>query len=110
VSYGNQLPELPLKELFDNFKVKKRKVLDGRHVDIFSALPKEKAPSSNGLKNDPRNFEMQIWVDEADKQIIQVKAEVIHPDLLAYPQYAKVSSKGLPDTSQVEKSLLTGHC
>jgi hypothetical protein len=109
IVFGKLQPHLPLDGLMDFFDIrwKKKEIVDGRVANVIEAKPKHGQRPSDAMPDDPRTCKMEIWIDETDREIVKLTATVIHPGLLAYPDYVKVNSATLPAgrSAQTEQAL-----
>jgi hypothetical protein len=100
-------PHLSLEKLNDLFSLhfEKRETLDRRSTYVLEAKPRER--SSDEVECDMRTFKLKIWIDQADTQIMRVKAVAIHSGVLGYAHHVKArpqhNSRLDPDPKEVEK-------
>jgi hypothetical protein len=100
-------PHLSLEKLNDLFSLhfEKNETLDGRSTYVLEGKPREQP--SDEIECDMRTFKLKIWIDQADTQIMRVKAVAIHPGVLGYAYHVKASPQSNPrldpDPKQVEK-------
>ena len=100
-------PHLSLERLDDLFSLhfQKTETLDGRNTYVLEGKPKEQP--SDEIECDMRTFKLKIWIDQADTQIMRVKAVAIHPGVLGFAHHVKArppkNPRLDPDPKQVEK-------
>jgi len=92
----------PYAQLADEFDLrwKGRAPLDGRTVCLVDALPKEKQGPLTHDQDYARNFKVRLWIDEAEKQIVKVEAEVVKDGLVLYPPTLTISNPGASQPPQ----------
>ncbi len=103
----DDLPRLSFQYFLSFFDVRQRReeILDGRKTYVLDATPKKGQRPSISIESDARTFKMKIWIDEADCQIMRVKAVAIHSGVIAYPVYVKAYLPDYPDRYKSEKTL-----
>ena len=112
------LPDLrlDLRRLPDDFDVRRKgtETLDGRSTYVLIAVPKAEQANLTDADDDARNFEMRIWIDQTELEIVKIEQKAVRqgvvasrPDYVAmnpvnYPEHALTTAKGL----QYDQSLL----
>lgn len=90
---------LPLEHLPGAFDVRLKgtEILDGREAYVVVATPKL-VPDDSGHRNnddeDEQNFEMMLWIDRADTQLVKVEGKAIREGVLSSkPDYAVMDTQ-----------------
>jgi hypothetical protein len=94
--------QLPLQQLDQSFNLKLLQMqdLDGRKAYLVQADPRP----GKDKTNDARNFKINVWIDEKDRQIVKVEGKAVRSGLLSHAEYATFSSsQGLSD-EEIEHS------
>lgn len=117
-AFKRVLPDLRLnlQRLADDFDIRRKgkEILNGRSAYVLIAVPKAEQANLTETDDDARNFEMRIWIDEAELEIVKIEQKAVRqgvvasrPDYVAmnpvnYPEHAVTTAKGL----QYDQSLL----
>jgi hypothetical protein len=108
--FAKLLPQLSLQGLPDKFDIrfKGHEALDGRETYIFEAKPKHEPRGSDASETDAQNFDLRIWIDQADAQIARTQGNAIRSGLLSRTTHVAADSKNLPgNVDAKERSLLS---
>ncbi|HEY6250708.1 MAG TPA: hypothetical protein VI685_12165 [Candidatus Angelobacter sp.] len=115
--FNSVLPnlKLDLQRLSRDFDLRRKgtEILNGRSAYILTAIPRTGQTNSTDAAEDARNFEMRIWIDQAELEIVRMEQKAVRqgavaskPDYVAmnpvnYPAEAVAKAKGL----QYDQSL-----
>ena len=97
-------PTLALQDIpaFFEAHLVKEEMLEGRNTCVLEARPRKGEKPSDQVESDLRTFKLRLWIDLADRQIVQLEAVAIHPGLLGYPSYARFNPRK-PDAQEAER-------
>lgn len=101
------IPKLSLKNLpyFFEMHLARQEAVDGRNTFVIDAKPKSGQKPSDEIENDLRTFKLRIWIDQAEMQIIRIKAVAIHEGVLGYSDYVKLNPRFSSDTRKAGENV-----